>query len=97
MQSAHILAHVLVMPAAPSGQHLLVPDTDLAQWYSGAGVASVCQPAIVLFIWQDAGSSIRTRENTPPKTKQCQKEKILATVIWMLEGSDELAYSTLIV
>jgi len=31
------------------------------------------------------------------KTKQCKKEKNLATVIWMLEGLDELAYSTLIV
>ena len=31
------------------------------------------------------------------KTKQCKKEKNLVTVIWMLEGLDEPAYSTLIV
>jgi len=51
---------------------LLVPDKHSARWYL---CASVCQLAIVLFIQQDGGLSIRYCENPPQKDKAMQKRK----------------------
>ena len=77
MRLVRVSAHVLFTPPRKWGANgpmpsLLVPDPDSALWYFCAGV---CWPAIVLFIQQDRGSTIRYHENPPPKDKAMQKRK----------------------
>jgi hypothetical protein len=81
-------------PLTASEQDLSI-NSDHNQKRDSARCAD--RPFYHSFVGLAISATISATKTHRERTKQTQKDKILATVVWMLERSDEPAYSPLIV